>query len=228
MQSSIKYKSLLFFLPILLASGCANLPVQQPMTTIPLHNYFLEIALGSEFGNNQPQIKKWNRDIYIRVKGQPTKDDIETLNKVTNELSTLTRLRIMLTEIDNANIEIYFVPKSEFSQIEKHYQLGNAGFFWVWWNPLTKEIYRARVLISTGLTQQQRNHLIYEELSQSLGLMNDSSRYADSIFYQPWSVVTNFSKMDQAIIELLYHHAIQPGMPRKKVIKVLEDRNFFD
>ncbi len=223
-RPSITFKSLLFYLLLLLTAGCTSLPVQQPTTTNPLHHYFLEIALGSEFGSHQSRIKKWNRDIDVRVKGQPTQDDIQTLKQVMSELSTLTRLQIRLTAREGADIEIYFVPKSEFSQIEKHYKLGNAGFFWSWWNPLTNEIYRARILISTtGLTQQERNHLIYEELTQSLGLMKDSNRYADSIFYRPWSRITSFSEMDKAVIELLYHQAIRLGMNRKKVIKVLEE-----
>ena len=213
----------LFYLLILLVTGCTSLPVQQPTTTDPLHHYFLEIALGSEFGNNQARIKKWNRDIDIRVQGEPTQDDIQTLQQVIDELSTLTRLKIRLTEKKSANIEVYFVPKSEFSQIEKHYKPGNTGFFWSWWNPLTNKIYRARVLISTtGLSQQERDHLIREELTQSLGLMKDSDRYANSIFYRSWSRVTNFSEMDKAVIELLYHQAIQAGMNREKVIKAFE------
>lgn len=222
MKLKLTFKPILLSLLILLMNGCSSLPVQKETVQNPLHNYFMDVALGSEFGYWPPKIRKWNQDIFIEVKGQPTQADIQTLRQVVDELSALTKLNIKFTEKEKTNIEIYFVPKSEFKRIEWRYKLGNAGFFWAWWNPFTSNIYRARILISTThLTQQARNHLIYEELTQSLGLMNDSNQYADSIFYQPWSLVTGFSDMDKAIIQLLYRHSIRAGMNQIKVIKAL-------
>ncbi len=222
MKLKLTFKYVLFSLFIFLINGCKSLPVQKETVQNPLHNYFMEIALGSEFGCWQPKIRKWNQDIFIAVKGQPTLVDMQTLKQVMDELSALTKLKIKFTEKEKTNIEIYFVPESEFKHIEWRYKIGNTGFFWTWWNPFTSNIYRARILISTtAITQQERNHVIYEELTQSLGLMNDSNHYADSIFYQPWSLVAGFSDIDKAIIQLLYHHTIRAGMNNIKVIKAL-------
>jgi hypothetical protein len=46
--------------------------------------------------------------------------------------------------------------------------------------------------------------LLREELTQSLGLGNDSNKYPDSIFYQDWSTVTSYSKLDIEIIKQHY------------------------
>ncbi len=216
----------LLYLLLFMMSGCTVLSVQ-PTTSDPVHRYFLNIALGSEFGSHHSNIKKWNQPIYIQVKGLPTKKDVDTLKQVMSELSDLTRLSIKMVTTEPANINVYFVPKSQFSEIEPNYKHGNSGFFWVWWHPLTNNIYQARILISTTtLSQIERNHLIYEELTQSLGLMKDSRRYSDSIFYQSWSRVTRFSDMDKKIIQLLYHRAINSGMNREEVIEVLEGMFF--
>ena len=65
--------------------------------------------------------------------------------------------------------EIHFAPESRFALIEPNYVPTNYGFFWTNWNA-DGEIYWSRVLISTtDVTQQERAHLIREELTQSLG-----------------------------------------------------------
>ncbi|HID83277.1 MAG TPA: DUF2927 domain-containing protein [Chromatiales bacterium] len=202
--------------------GCSTLAVQEQTLANPTHQYFLEIALGSEYGNRRARIKKWQKDIHIKVKGQPTQADLQTLKQVVEDLNALITPDIRLAE-NNTNMEIYFIPERQFSETEKHYKPKNLGFFWARWNPTTYAINRSRILISsTGITQQERSHLIREELTQSLGLMNDSSRYPDSIFYQPWSRVTNFSEIDKAIIKLLYQKDIEPGMNRSELIQLLQ------
>ena len=50
-----------------------------------------------------------------------------------------------------------------------------------------------------------QKHLLREELTQSLGLANDSYLFDDSIFQQSWTNVTKYSQMDKDIIRLLYH-----------------------
>ncbi|NHZ87118.1 MAG: DUF2927 domain-containing protein, partial [Planctomycetia bacterium] len=39
-------------------------------------DYFAEIALGAEFGDEIPVIKKWTDDIRIKIKGEPTEADL--------------------------------------------------------------------------------------------------------------------------------------------------------
>lgn len=182
-------------------------------------NYFLEIALGSEFGGSAP-IRKWNEPIRIRVTGNPTLADRQSLQAVINDLNRLVQGISLTIDNNNPNVEVIFAPEPEFRRYEPDYQPTNLGFFWAQWNRDT--LNRARILISTtGVTQQERSHLIREELTQSLGLMQDSYRYPDSIFYQAWTDPTQYSSIDQAVISMLYRPEIRPGMTRSQVEAVL-------
>ena len=80
------------------------------------------------------------------------------------------------------------------------------------------------VLISTtGLTADERAHLIREELTQSLGLLADSARYEDSIFYQEWTTTNRYSPLDRAVIEMLYQPLLLPGITVEEALEALEE-----
>ena len=165
--------------------------------------YFYEVAFGGEYGSSELELHKWGRDIRIKVHGTPTADDLDTLSQVVGDLNYLvTGLTIQIEET-NANVNLYFVPESEFPSIESKYIATNFGFFRVWWDS-NGSIYKARILISSkGITQKQRSHLVREELTQILGLLNDSWRYPDSIFYQGWTSVNEYTALDRSVIPIL-------------------------
>ena len=49
-------------------------------------------------------------------------------------------------------------------------------------------------------------HLLREELTQSLGLFNDSWDYPESIFYQCWTTTTEYAPIDRELIDMLYNN----------------------
>ncbi len=57
-----------------------------------------------------------------------------------------------------------------------------------------------------------RNHLLREELTQSLGLMNDSPRFPHSIFYGGQSNDTTYLPIDRQLLAMLYQDDIRPKM----------------
>ncbi|MBE9180103.1 DUF2927 domain-containing protein [Oculatella sp. LEGE 06141] len=186
-------------------------------------DYFLEVAMGAEWGGASSAVRRWEDEIRVQYFGSPTPADLATLQTVIAEVNDLigstTRLRLVNT---NPNMEIYFTPESSFRRYEPNYVPTNMGFFWTWWNQ-DNVLNRARILIATqGITQQERNHLIREELTQSLGLMQDSYRYADSIFYQGWTEVTQYSTLDKTLLQMLYHPRIRAGMARSEVESILQ------
>ncbi|KAM3094435.1 DUF2927 domain-containing protein [Phormidesmis sp. 146-12] len=184
--------------------------------------YFMEVAMGAEYSNvNGAKIRKWQEDLRIKVLGTPTNADLETLNTVINEINELTAGNVRLQLVtQNPNVTIHFAPEWKFKQLEANYQPINYGYIWTQWNNDT--ITNANILItSKQVTQKERSHLIREELTQSLGLMQDSNRYADSMFYQPWTDVTQYSSLDRALIKMLYSPQIRPGMNQAQVINVL-------
>jgi len=184
-------------------------------------DYFLEIAFESEFGDSNLTIKKWVSDIKINIIGSPTNEDMITLNKLIVEINVIIDgIQLRIDEQD-PNVEIYFVPESDFGRYEPNYVPTNYGFFWVWWN-FSKEIYKSRIMISTDqITQKERSHLIREELTQNLGLMNDSWKYEDSIFYQGWTDIAEYAEIDKVMIEILYREEILPNMTKRQVEAIL-------
>ena len=60
-------------------------------------------------------------------------------------------------------------------------------------------------MIRTKENQKAQKHLLREELTQSLGLCNDSWKYDNSIFYQGWTTTNQYSEMDKRLIDMLYN-----------------------
>lgn len=184
--------------------------------------YFLEIALGSEYGMGAFTVKKWKTDLKLEIIGQPTPEDLQTVSRVIEELNQILapQIRIGIAPAEG-NVQVYFIPDAEFYKYEPQGIVYHGGFFWNWWNT-AGELYQARVVIATDrISQRLRSHLVREELTQALGLMNDSRRHEDSIFYQDYSETTEFSELDCAVIQLLYSEDILPGMSDFEVKEVL-------
>jgi len=183
--------------------------------------YFFEIAFSAEYGSSGSVLHKWANDIRIKINGSPSDADLETLNHVVVELNNLSSSTSFSIVTDNKNADIYFTNVSQFSSIEPNYISGNMGFCWVWWDA-AGDIFKANILIALDVVnQQERSHLIREELTQSTGLMNDSWRYQESIFYQGWTSTEEYSQIDRTIIELLYDPRLRSGMTQEQVKDVL-------
>lgn len=128
---------------------------------------------------------------------------------------------------ERPDIEIRFVPQAEFSKYVSEYVPGNIGFFRVTWNS-SGEITRAIVLVASDVTTQpERTHTVREELTQALGLMQDSYRYRESIFYQGWTTFPRYSNMDKAVIRMLYRPEVRTNMNCQEARTVLA-RGFTD
>lgn len=186
-------------------------------------DYFMEVALGSEWGTSNQTVRKWTQNLRIKVSGARTNEDTATINRVIGELNELIRESGVQLTLDNnnPNVEIIYAPETEFSRLEPNYVPGNLGFFWTYWNG--GALNRARILITSTnrVTQRERSHLLREELTQVMGLMRDSWRYRDSIFYQGWTDVNQYTANDRAIIQILYLSNIRPGMSRSQVASAI-------
>jgi hypothetical protein len=184
-------------------------------------SYFQEIAFGSEYGSKEKVVKKWTTPMRIKVFGSPTTEDMATLKEVISELNALIHgTHIEITQ-GQYNMAVHFAPEEEFKTILPSYIPTNYGFFWVWYNRY--EFNKGVMLITTThISQKERNHIIREETTQSLGLMNDSLRYDDSIFQSQWTDVTEFSPIDRRLIQMLYDPRIKPGMRIEEATRILK------
>ena len=183
-------------------------------------DYFLEIAFGFEFGGASEIIRKWPADIRIRVNGNPNEHDRTILESVLGDINALTATADMLLVDDEPMVELHFASTSRFPDILSSWVPGNVGYFNVWWDG-SQHFTRAVILIATDVDQELRDHLIREEVTQTLGLAQDSFWYAESIFYQLFSTVTRYAPVDEAVIRMLYRPEVLVGMDRSEAGRVV-------
>lgn len=184
-------------------------------------DYFAEIAGGAEYGGGSATLHRWSGDIRISIAGAPTPADRRALDRVVEDLNALIdTVEVRLVQSD-PNLEVHFAPVDDFPSIEPNYVAGNLGFVYIYWDD-AGQIYSGRVLISTTeLTQAERSHLIREEITQSLGLLNDSLAYPESIFYQDWTDVRSYAPIDRRVIRMLYLPEITAGMTLEEALQIL-------
>lgn len=221
----------------------------------PEIRYFLEVAMGSEYGGSSASVRRWEEDICIQlnfpeaenISRQAENDVRETVEDVVEDINdSLTDLQDELTSIvddlddddltqqfevwepievaiagtrngcSHPNLEFYYVQAENFQTYNPNARRGQVGHVWTWWNQ--NRINRAKILVASNyLTEDQRDHVIREEITQSLGILKDSWEHDDSIFYQGWTSTTEFADVDIAVIQMLYHPAIRVGMSSRDV-----------
>jgi hypothetical protein len=173
-------------------------------------DYFKEVAKKSEF-TSDTAIRRWNDDIRIYVVGDKVDYLMEELDKIIGELNEIIQpidLKIV-NEKSKANLTIYLTGSDEYVEVEpiaKKYVGSNWGLFVI--QPNVSFIESATVFVNMEecFEIQSQKHLLREELTQSLGLRNDSYTYPESIFYSKWTETTEYTDLDRSLIDMLYNH----------------------
>jgi hypothetical protein len=232
MKYTMLYPPLLLFLMAICLAGCdeeeTNDTVNPDRSAV--YNYFNEVALGSEFGNSSQHIRKWQLDMRIFLKGDEIPYMETELERIVQELNEIIE-PITLTVVDqeaDANYIVYLGSGENYaSDIEPNatpYVEANLGFFWAYWDS-NFVINRGSMYVDVFriVDQDAQRHLLREELTQSLGLMNDSEEDPGSIFFANWTTTTEYAPIDRDLIELLYNTPIEAGMDATQVEQVLAD-----
>lgn len=196
---------------------------ERPSVSIDTWTYFKEIVFAGEFQDLEPMVRKWNQPVRVRLFGDYHDADLNTLFQVLGELKRLTdgRLRWEVVDEDH-NLAVHFIPENTFSRYAPVHESDVQGYFMISYGD-RGEIRTASVLVSTNpkLTRAERDHLIREEITQALGLINDSPRYPDSIFQVAWTDTRSYAPIDEALIRLLYHPAVKSGMSERELVRIL-------
>ncbi len=184
-------------------------------------DYFLEIAFGSEFGGATSLLRRWpsGSGPLIRVNGTPSTGDREVLDSVIAEINRLAPDLDIELVADFPTVEMHFVPQSDFATLLPQAPPGNNGLVWLWWGE-DQYLFQSVVLISTATGEALRAHIIREEVTQMLGLLQDSFRYPQSIFYQAFSDVTEYLPINRAVIDLLHRPELRVGMTTTEAARV--------
>jgi hypothetical protein len=169
-------------------------------------DYYDEIVMNSEFNGRRSEAFRWTTDMKIYVEGESNPELLSELNEVVNELNDIINPidLVIVNNRNEANMFVYFGSANGFSSqhpsVNKSRLVHNWGYFTVGANDgmMYVDTYRAN--------NQEQKHLLREELTQSLGLLNDSHKYPESIFYQEWTTTTEFAPIDRELIDMLYNN----------------------
>ena len=145
----------------------------------------------------------------------------KAIQQINNALKPATRLKLKPVKIDDksAAIKVYFMPFAEFPAFCREnnlvYSAIDDGCFYTRWDRGFR-ITEAQVLIASDRSSGDvLKHLILEELTQSLGPMNDSAFKRDSVFFSGRSAGTQLSDDDKRLMQVLYSK-LKPGDTRNK------------
>ena len=172
-------------------------------------------AFYPEYGSGKEEpLSRWEEEIRIWAGGGPSREDLRNLDVFLTELSEkvpgLPSVRRVRQDTD-ANIRLWFVPEYMLRYYLEEYVEGNKGFFH--YKQTKNRITSARIGIASDTTEQEeRNHLILEELVGALGLPGDHTLYSDSILYDRWTLTPSLSEVDWRMLNFLYSPAVSPGM----------------
>lgn len=188
-----------------------------------------EILLGPEFrGPNAAKrmVRRWVSSPTISVFGatdeqaRQVQATLDKLNAVLKSARTAVRFKPMKANDEKANIKVHFMKFAEFTEFCQRHRMRHTGadhaFFWNNWDSAGR-FTDARVLIANDLAVGARlKHLILEEITQTLGPMNDSPRKQDSIFFGGYSEIPELSPDDRQLLKLLYSR-LKAGEPGSRV-----------
>ncbi|MCL6265348.1 DUF2927 domain-containing protein [Flagellimonas myxillae] len=196
---------------------------------IDVINYFKEVALGFEFGNASKITRKWNSDLRIFVGGNPDTDLLDELDRIKTEINELATDGFQVNIVNDtlqSNYYIFFGTGFEYAEIfpnQSNLVVSNWGLFSVFWNGQDQFTSGHMYVDIVRANTTAQKHLLREELTQSLGLANDSHLYSQSIFQQDWTTTTEYAPIDRDLIRLLYHPEMGIGLNNSQVDTVLRE-----
>jgi hypothetical protein len=168
--------------------------------------YFNEIVMNTEFNGSRKTAYTWKTDMKIYVDGEKQDYLVDELNRIVSELNDIINpIEIkIVSSPSQANYVVYFGSrtnfKNKYSLSDPQRLENNWGYF---------EVYTSSGLMYVDLfrndDKESHKHLLREELTQSLGLFNDSYEYPESIFYQGWTTTTEYAPIDRELIDMLYN-----------------------
>ncbi len=196
-------------------------------------NTFLESAFSpNDYGNSYDKVGKWNINVVrIRIMGSPTSDDLKTLDMAINDINT--NVKDFQLKIDDKNqmepdMEIYFIPHSEFTQYSVNPSEVDGFTEWkvstsdIYGGNSAGEIFKSRVFIGIdGLSPERRSHVIVHELAHGLGLHHNTNQ--KSVLCINGSDLTEFSDLDKTMMRILYRKDILPYMSKNQVETILNN-----
>lgn len=180
---------------------------------------FQEVTVNKD-GREVSQLKQ------VKVK----KSHVKFIQKHLNSLVRATGLKTEDAKKTGkpANFNINFVPKRHLGnphlakanpKLLRKMAAQGGCYFILWSDRNTGAISKAVIVVNADRLLIRINHCLLEEMTQSLGLPNDSNMISPSIFSDS-SRRTELTRSDLMILKALYHPSMKAGMPRDQALIV--------
>jgi hypothetical protein len=184
------------------------------------------VLLSMEYDGNVATCRRWTTTPKLAlIEGSAAdrklvEDVVGHLNE-TLAKTPIKKIEIVKSTDPRANLRVYCVAKEKFAGLSKAHGIKSGsdkddGWFWINWNRRHR-IESAFVFLATdSLYGNQLRHTALEEITQSLGLANDSAAFRDSIFYESgndYGSAQTLTARDQQLITFFYNH-VPPGATR--------------
>jgi len=208
---------------------CATLPPAQALEHWQQPAYILdsliEIGLRNEYGRDAGHLRKWQQPIRIWIDHQVPEAALHRrlIEAHVAQLRSLTGHSIRFVDTpDAANLRVVLTRQQRlpglWRKLAGETMPADALCLGRIWSNATGEIRRALVVIPVD-SASQRGRLvscIVEELTQVLGLPNDSDLVYPSVFNDR-STDQLLSGLDLVLLRLLYDPRLHAGMDRAQV-----------
>lgn len=200
-----------------------------------IENSFITIALGREHGRATGRLSKWASAIRFSISDHTA--DRALHQQMTSQhlahLAAITNLDIAPSpSIEETNLQIIFASENDLDTLMQsdfgiasealRFRLSRDGVCFAW-IPATKHaISHARVIIPVDRARAHGKLMacVVEELTQVLGLANDSDAVFPSVF-NDHSHNDFLTGLDFVLLKLMYHPALHSGMTEKQVRQTL-------
>lgn len=190
---------------LLLVAACAPKPSLAP--DLPLADRFQMVAFGTHNGRNYEDLWRWSWPIRVQVIGDRT-----YATEVASHLALLGELTGLHTEMDatwRPNMVIEFSGGVTQSWCRLDLQRGGTRF-------------SSQIYISTDLPDWEISLCIRQEMTQSLGLLNDLDGRTDTNFTS-YGRVSELTAADRQLLSILYDDRLHDGMARDHVLAILPE-----
>ena len=187
-----------------------------------LRRHLVSVLTRSEYGDHRRAVVRWQESPRLAILGG---DEVTRLmaQEVAAELSALLSAAagLAIVPVDDpaeATMRLYLGSREALAAAAMkegfQYIPGNNAMFWASWDS-RGVISRATILLSEDPRRPPAHtrHLLLEELTQSLGMMNDSDRFPESVVFETerdFGSATTLGFIDQQTLLLLYGH-LSPG-----------------
>ena len=214
------------------ASASAQSPTGGPLPPVDdLVRYFDTIVFGSEMGPAYAStvIAKWPGDtLTVSLEQRATPEHLGFVSAHLAALGRLTGKKFSGTKTpESAAIRVLFLRRNEMAAIGGpnvdpqaiREAAAAGGCYFLSWKQPESRIVKAIVVVNVERDPALINSCLLEELTQSLGLPNDSDGMRPSIFSDR-DHLSELSPHDAILVRTLYDPRMKAGLPRAAALGV--------